>query len=49
MPLAFLEGDILGPGQTGDGFGAAHALLCIQVAETFEAVGVIFPGGEALS
>lgn len=34
---------------TGDGLGAAHALLCIQVAEAFEAVGVVFPGGEALT
>ena len=34
---------------TGDGLGAAHALLCIQVAEAFEAVRVVFPGGEALT
>ncbi len=34
---------------TGDGLGAAHTLLCIQVAEAFKAVGVVFPGGEALT
>lgn len=34
---------------TGDGLGAAHTLLCIEVAEAFEAVGVVLPGGEALT
>lgn len=49
VPLTLLKRDVLGSCQTGNGFGAAHTLLCIQVAETFKAVWVIFPGGEALS
>lgn len=49
MPLALLKRDVLGPCQTSDGLGAAHTLLCIQVAEAFEAVRVVFPGGEALT
>lgn len=49
VPLALLKRDVLGPCQTGDGLGAAHALLCIQVAEAFEAVGIVFPGGESLT
>lgn len=49
VPLALLKRDVLGSCQTGDGLGAAHTLLCIQVAEAFEAVGVVFPGGEALT
>lgn len=49
MPLTLLERDILGSCQTGDGLGAAHTLLCIEVAEAFEAVGVVLPGGEALT
>lgn len=36
-------------GLTGDRFGAAHAFLSVQVAEAFKAVGVVFPGGEALT
>lgn len=34
---------------TGNGLGAAHTLLCIQVAEALQAVGVIVPAGEALA
>lgn len=33
---------------TGDGLGAADAFLGVQVAEAFQAIGVVFPGGEAL-
>lgn len=33
---------------TRDGFGASHTLLCIQVAETLQTVGEIFPGGETM-
>lgn len=33
---------------TRNGFGATNTLLCIQVAETLQAVGVIFPGSEAI-
>lgn len=49
VPLALLKGDVLSTCQTGDGLGAAHAFLCIQVADAFKAVGVVFPGGEALT
>lgn len=49
MPLPLLERDVLGSGQTGDGFGAAHTLLGVQVAEAVQAVGVVLSGGEALA
>lgn len=49
VPLTLLKGDVLRSCQTGDRLGAAHTLLCIQVAETLKAVWVVFPGGEALT
>lgn len=49
VPLTLFKGDVLSPGQTGNGLGAAHTLLCIQVAEAFQAVRVVLPGGEALA
>lgn len=35
-------------GLTGDWLGAADAFLGVQVAEAFEAIGVVFPACEAL-
>lgn len=49
MPLPLLKRDVLGSSQAGDGFGAAHALLGVQVAEAVQAVGVVLSGGEALA
>lgn len=49
MPLTLLKGDVLGSSQAGDGFGAAHTLLGVQVAEAVQAVGVVLSGGEALA
>lgn len=49
MPLPLLKRDVLGSSQAGDGFGAAHTLLGVQVAEAVQAVGVVLSGGEALA